>query len=535
MPLIQCSHLYKSFGTRPLLEDISLSIEPGEIFALIGENGAGKTSLLRLLAGEIQQDMGSIISAEHLRIGYLPQVISCQGATGTVRDYLNNSVLVDLEKQMQTYLEYPDRLDEWAVLHERFEQLGGYKKIPLEQVLDGLHIDSSLLDMSITTLSCGQLVRISLAKLLIGNPELLLLDEPTNHLDCEMCRWLETTLLLRTGSTIVISHDRKFLNKICSRLLEVKNGKLFCYGGNYDFYLQEQVRIFERKVRTYEQQQEELSLLRQKIKAVTFSKRKPSAQTDRNFMAYDRRGEHHQKSVQRNLDVLKAKVHELEENLLPNPKPKTIKGLRFANQPLLSAVAIELNQVSKSFDNQSLFTLFSMRICKGDRIVLTGPNGSGKTTFLRCVAKQLVLDAGSVEYAPTVKVAYLDQGVELLPSEKTPVEYFEARFSMTEEALRREMHMAALAGEDLIHRPFAMLSCGQKKRLMLLSLILERPNVLLLDEPTNHLDLITLEAFEKALLSFEGVILAISHDETFIHKIANKKWILQEQYIRSLA
>jgi ATPase subunit of ABC transporter with duplicated ATPase domains len=185
-----------------------------------------------------------------------------------------------------------------------------------------------------------------------------------------------------------------------------------------------------------------------------------------------------------------------------------------------------LEQIGKAFSTKTLFSDLTKMICKKDRIVLTGPNGSGKTTLLRCIAGLCSIDVGQIRYAPTAKIAYLDQEVELLPMEQTPLQYFKRKFSLSEENLRRKLHKAAIEGSELLSRPFSTLSVGQRKRLMLLSLILEKPNVLLLDEPTNHLDFLTIEAFETALLTFDGAILAISHDSTFIEKIATQEWSL---------
>ncbi len=524
--LVQFLHLYKSFGSFPLFEDISLSINQGEIFALIGENGSGKTTLLRLLTGDMLPDAGQFSKAPHLKIGFLPQEVILKSSDITPRAYLEEWSLSELERKMTACLEVPDRLTEWAELHERYEQLGGYHKMPIEKVLKALKLDSSLLDLPISTLSSGQRIRVALAKALIENPDLLLLDEPTNHLDEEMLGWLEETLRLREGATIIVSHDRKFLNMICNRLIEIKNGKLTRYGGNYDFYLHEQERLLDAQIKAFESQEEERSFLKQNIKAVTFSRGKPPPPKDRNVMAYDRRGEHHQKSLQRKLDDLKTRLVELEANPLEHPRPKSIKGLRFFHAPLASSMAIELENVSKAFGERKLFSAFTKTICKGDRIVLTGPNGAGKTTLLRCIAGLLSVDEGQIRYAPTLKMAYLDQEVELLPMEQTPLQYFERKYNLSEENLRRELHMAALGGAELLSRPFSLMSVGQRKRLMLLALVLEKPNVLLLDEPTNHLDLLTLEAFETALLKFEGAILAISHDSTFVEKIATKIWRL---------
>ncbi len=520
--LIQFSDLFKSFGPSLLLNGISLSISKGECFALIGENGAGKTTLLQLLAGHLSPDIGHVQRDSHLTIGFLPQEVVAIDST-TARQYLEEGPLTHLERQMAHLLEQPNRLSEWADLHEEYERRGGYRRLPLEQVLQGLKIET-VLDMPMQALSSGQRVRIALAKALIEEPDLLLLDEPTNHLDQDMIAWLKETLRHRIGATVIVSHDRKFLNETCHHLIEICKGKLACYGGSYDFYLAEQERLLQQRIKAFEAQEEERAQLKIKIRSMTFAKAKPPS--DRNVMAYDRRGEHHQKSVQRTLDNLKARLAEIETHLLPHPKPKYLAGLRFLSQPLASTIVIELEEVSKAFGDKMLFANLCKRLCKGDRMILTGPNGCGKTTLLRCIMNLLPIDAGKIRIASTVKMAYLDQDVDMLPMSQTPLEYFERRFQLPEEDIRKELHKAALEGSDLLKRPFVALSVGQRKRLMLLSLILEKPNVLLLDEPTNHLDFSTLEAFEKALLNFEGAILAVSHDVTFIEKVATEVWNL---------
>ncbi len=523
---IQFSHLFKSFGSFSLFEDISLSINEGDVFALIGENGSGKTTLLQLLTGTTQADSGGFSKASGLSIGFLQQEIILPDSSVSVREFIEGSSLSDLEKEMGACLEDPNRLSEWAELHEKYERLGGYRQVPIEQVLRGLKIERSLLDLPMSRLSSGQRVRAALAKVLIENPDLLLLDEPTNHLDQGMIQWLEEALQQRAGACVIVSHDRKFLNASCNRLIEIKNGKLACYGGSYDFYLEEQERILERQIKAYEAQEEERADLKQKIKAITFSKGKAPPPKDRNIMAYDKRGEKHQKSLQHKLDAMKGRLEEIEGDLLSHPKPKSIKGLKFAESPLASSVAIELDHAGKSYGNKILFSGFCKSICKGDRILVTGPNGCGKTTLLKAIAGNLPLDEGSIRSAPTAKMAFLDQEVELLPMDQTPLQYFESKYQLSEEDLRRELHKAALGGADLLRRSFSTLSTGQRKRMMLLALVLEKPNVLLLDEPTNHLDFMTLEAFEKALLNFEGAIVAVSHDPTFIEKISTQEWRL---------
>lgn len=523
--LVQFTHLFKSFGPISLFEDISLSINQNDVFALIGENGAGKSTLLKLLTKAILPDQGEFSTAPNLTIGFLPQEVVVQDLTITTRDFIEEGHLSEIERGMAAALE-KDQLTEWAELHEKYERLGGYRRVPIEQVLCGLKIESKLLELPMLLLSSGQRVRAALAKALIENPDLLLLDEPTNHLDQEMIQWLEETLKQRAGACVIVSHDRKFLNASCNRLIEIKNGKLACYGGSYDFYLEEQERILERQIKAYEVQEEERVDLKQKIKAISLSKGKAHPPKDRNIMAYNKRGEKHQKSLQHKLDAMKGRLEEIEADLLSHPKPKNIKGLKFAESPLASFVTIELDHVSKSYENKVLFSGFCKNICKGDRILITGPNGCGKTTLLKAIFGNIPLDEGSIRSAPTAKIAFLDQEVELLPMNQTPLQYFESKYQLSEENLRRELHKAALGGADLLRRPFSTLSTGQRKRMMLLALVLEKPNVLLLDEPTNHLDFMTLEAFEKALLEFEGAIVAVSHDDTFIEKIATEEWRL---------
>lgn len=524
--LVQFSNLFKSFDSSLLFEDISLSINEGDIFALIGENGSGKTTILKLLLGLLQPDAGKVTKAADLSIGFLPQEIVFSNPSLLVREYIEGSSLSNLEKEMTACLEDQTRLSEWCELHEKYERMGGYRRVPVEKVVNGLKFNDSLLDLPMSSLSSGERVRATLAKILIENPDLLLLDEPTNHLDQEMVEWLEGFLKERKSSTVIVSHDRKFLNATCNSLIEVKNGKLTCYGGSYDYYLGEQERILLKEIKAYEDQQEEREDLQLKIKGITFSKGKAPPPKDRNIMAYDKRGEKHQKSLQHKLDTMKGRLEEIESELLSHPKPKSIKGLKFAKTPLESSVVIELVQVGKAYGNHLLFSGLSKTISKGDKILIRGPNGCGKTTLLKVMAGLLPPDKGTINKVRAAKIAFLDQEIEMLPLDQTPLEYFENRYHLTEEDLRRELHKASLGGAELLKRSFSTLSTGQRKRMMLLSLILEKPNVLLLDEPTNHLDLMTLEALEKALLEFEGAVVAVSHDRAFIEKIANLEWRL---------
>ncbi|CCB89145.1 ribosomal protection-like ABC-F family protein [Simkania negevensis] len=521
--LIQFSHLCKSFGLSPILHDISLSVHEGDLMALIGENGAGKSTLLKIIEGAIQEDAGYVKRERSLRIGVLPQEIPVLHEEMSMRQYLADAPLLNLEKEMEKCLEDPHRLKEWENLHKQYEILGGYCRLPLEKVLNGLKIDCTLLDLPMSKLSGGEKVRMALAKALAQNPDILLLDEPTNHLDDDMLVWLEKMLKCRIGATIIASHHRSFLNRACHSLVHLKAGKLSFYRGNYDFYLSEKQAELERQTKIYEEQEEEKATLKKQIKMLTFSCPKPGKPKDRNLMAYDRHGESYQKSKQHRLNVLKGRLETLEKEAISHPKPKSVKGLRFIVTPYHHDQAIEIANVTHAFAGKCLYEKFSMSFAFGERVILCGPNGAGKTTLLRLILGEFEPDQGKVFVSSQACIGYLDQEVQNLPMNQTPLEFFAAKFQLTEENLRNELHKGALAGELLVRRPFFSMSVGERKRFMLLALMLSRPNVLLLDEPTNHLDLLTLEALEKALLSFEGLIIAVSHDPTFKSKLEAQK------------
>lgn len=525
-PLIQCIHLYKFFGDEELFKGISLSIHNGQKYALIGENGSGKTTLLEIIGGLQLADEGVVQRAKGLTIGVLAQELAIPDQEISVRGYILDGPLTEIEKKMrllEDHLEDPSSLITWADLHEEYERKGGYDRPPLEEVLYQLQLTINL-DSPMSSLSTGQKVRASLAKTLQNHPDVLLLDEPTNHLDQKMINWLNRLLARYKGAAIIISHDRKFLNASCNRLLELHQGFLSSYQGNYTYYLEEQKRLIEKKIQAYEAQSKERNEIQEKIRSLSFSKDRPKLASDNDKLSYNQRGGGYQKSAQRTLDQLKTRLKEIEEDRLIHPNPKTITGLNFPRNSLSSKIAIELLDLSKSFNGNEILSHITRTVYNGDRILITGPNGSGKTTFLSLVERTLLPDCGSIQITPGAKVAYLDQDLSILPSGITPLEYFFHEFKLTKDALCQKLHQAGLGNYDLISRPFKNLSVGQRKRLALLSLILQEPNILLLDEPTNHLDLLTLEALEKALLSFDGTIIAVSHDQMFIDKIGGDLW-----------
>lgn len=524
LSLVYLKKISKSFGPKKLLDAISLPISKGECFALIGENGSGKTTLLRLIAGLDVQDSGVIERCKNLSIGFLSQELSSESLKQTVRDYLF-SHLRKIENEMTTLqdkLDDPTILERWSELHEEFVHRGGYRTSKEESTLAG--IDMS---MSVEELSSGERRRLELTKALLYDPDLLLLDEPTNHLDDKGIKWLKEELQKRDGATIIVSHDRKFLNETCNRLIELRNKQITRFGGSYDFYLGERKRLIDQQIKAFEEQEKERATLIQQIRAMTYSRGKPSRPKDRDVMAYDKRGEYCQQSVQHKLDQLKERLKRIENNLLVHPKPRSVTGIVFHDSSFSAPVAIKWENLSKSFDEKTVFSGQTGELFGKERLIVTGPNGSGKTTFMKCLLQHLTPDSGNVYINPSVRIGYLDQEGESLPLEQNALGYFSEKFGLDETGLRSELHKTGLSGgENLFRIPFGFMSAGQRKRLMILSLVLSKPNVLLLDEPTNHLDLLTLEALEQALLGFSGAVLAISHDETFIEKIATRRVVI---------
>lgn len=493
--LFQISDLSLSFGPQVLFDGLAFSLHEGDHAALIGENGCGKSTLLNM----IKKEMGE-------RATLLTQEVAISDLKMTPRTFLQNELL-ELRKEMEGLeqdLEDPNKLALWGDLHAQFEEMGGYAVTSLETIANGLHF-AHLLDQPMKKMSSGERVRVALGKVLLEDRDLLLLDEPTNHLDQEMIEWLQNYIKKWKKAVLIVSHNRTFLNAVTDHIIELSEGKLHFFRGNYDAYLKEREQRTQKKIEAFEAQEEAKKELRKALRALSFSRKKAPPPKDRNVMAYDRRGEEHQRSLSRKLSELKKRLEEIESHPLQHPKPKTIKGLHFSSGEGKLSIPIELDR--------------TWVLKRGDRIIITGRNGAGKTTLLRKIISQI---------PSKVIIGYLDQEGEEVPLDKTPLEFFWESFNLEEEGVRREMHKAGLKGEDLLKRPFHSLSIGQKKRLMLLSLVLSKPDILLLDEPTNHLDFLTMEALEKALIEFEGVVITASHDSMFVQKVATRVWKVEK-------
>lgn len=375
-------------------------------------------------------------------------------------------------------------------------------------------------------LSRGQERRLILEALFLQEPELLILDEPTNHLDDDNIQWLEEALLRYRGACFIISHDRTFINNSATHIVELsgQSHKLAHFGGNYDFYLKERKNQLQIALKAYEEQKEEKKRLKAFIKEKTFSKPRIRTCKDKNKMSYDKRGERFVQSQSKIVRQAHQRLDEIEDNPLTHPLPKANIGWHFCPQELRCEAAITLEGICKSFDKQQLLDNVDLVISSRERLIITGANGSGKTTLLKIIMGEILADSGKRKIAPSVNVGYLEQNFDSLPQGSVH-DILGRRFCLSTEEAAIELHKIGLAPYDAQIENY---SIGQKRRLQLLFLKIQRCNVLLLDEPTNHIDLLTLEELEEAFLSFAGAIIAVTHDKRFINRIGSKIWSVEK-------
>ncbi len=488
--MLRLVDLAKSYGARPILDDVSLAIPGGEKIALVGANGAGKTTLLRIITGSEEPDAGRVELASGWTIGYLPQDAGVVDERTLWDEMLAaHADLLALQHEA-TEIEHslsgdlPDDemgrlIDRHAEVLARFEARGGYRvEAEIHKILAGLGFGQDDLRKRTTEFSGGWRTRIALAKLLVRAPDLLLLDEPTNHLDLEATEWLETYLKASSASAIVVSHDRYFLDRMISRTVELEAGKLTEYAGNYSYHLAEKERRFAAAQTAYERQQRELK--RQQGFIDRFRAKATKATQV--------------KSREKQL----ARVERLEA---PRTETRTI-ALRFPPAKPSYREVLTLQNIGKRYGQQTVFDGLALMLERGERLALVGPNGAGKTTLLRIITGSEEPDAGRVELASGWTIGYLPAG-------------------WGEAAVRTLLGRFCFTGDD-VFKPIAVLSGGEKARLAITRLLLQPANLLLLDEPTNHLDLASREELERALRQFQGTVVMASHDRYFMDRVATK-------------
>ena len=509
--ILSCQNIEKAFLEKQVLKNCSFHIEEHEKAAIVGINGAGKTTLLRIIVGELEADAGSVTFSRDVSFGYLSQNAAVNTENTIYEELLSvKKHLLELEEQIRTVELLMDRaqgaeleslMEKYADLTHSFESENGYAyKSELTGVLKGLGFLPEDFGRPVSTLSGGQKTRVALGRLLLQSPDLIILDEPTNHLDMSSIAWLETYLLNYKGAVLIVSHDRYFLDKIASKIIEIDNTKVTVFSGNYSAYASKKELLRQAEWKAYANQQEEIRHQQEVIAKLKSFNREKSI----------RRAESREKMLAK-IEVL-DKPTEVRSEMKMELHPRILSG----NDVLT------VEHLAKAFGKEILFTGLSFSIKRGEHVAIIGDNGTGKTTLLKIINGLLGADAGSFRLGSRVQEGYYDQEHHVLHPEKTLFEELSDAYpGLNNTEIRNTLAAFLFTGEDVFKR-VKDLSGGERGRLSLAKLMLSESNFLILDEPTNHLDIASKEILEDTLNSYTGTVLYVSHDRYFINRTAHR-------------
>ena len=509
--ILACHGINKAFGEEIIVKDGSFHIEDHEKAALVGPNGAGKSTIFKIIAGELPSDGGSVILTKGKTMGYLAQhqdMNTNRSIYEEVRTAKADIIAMEQKiRQLEVEMKdlsgdsLEDHMDSYNRLTAAFERENGYAyESELTGVLKGLGFQEEEFTKPVNTLSGGQKTRVSLGKLLLTKPDILLLDEPTNHLDLNSITWLETYILNYPGAVLIVSHDRYFLNRIVTKVIEIENGKLMTYSGNYTDYSQKKQQIREARIKEYLNQQQEIKHQEAVIEKLRSFNREKSI----------KRAESREKMLEKIKPV--EKPIETNKDFQLKLEPATISG----NDVLT------VEHLSKAFPPQTLFSDISFEIKRGEHVAIIGDNGTGKTTLLKILNQVLPADNGTFTLGTNVQIGYYDQEHHVLHMEKTIFEEISDDYpTLTNTQIRNMLAAFLFTGDDVFKR-ISDLSGGERGRVSLAKLMLSEANFLILDEPTNHLDITSKEILEKALNNYTGTLLYVSHDRYFINQTATR-------------
>ncbi len=514
------SGLVKEFEVgNKILDGLTFQVDSGERVGLLGKNGAGKTTLFKILTGELDWDEGEVVLAPGKRIGLISQ-IPVYPPGYTVELVLNTAFerlraleqeMGELTRRMEAGESDPALLRRYDALSASFEAGGGYDTATaLNKVCSGLGISRDMREQLFADLSGGEKTRVNLARLILEDTDILLLDEPTNHLDLLATEWLEEYLEKFHGTVLAISHDRWFLDRVVSRIVELENGAAAFYSGNYSFYAVEKQRRYEEKLKQYEKEQAKIEQLEKAAEQLRVWAYSGMDKTYRRAKSMEKRIER-MRTTDRPTQA-RAMTAGFGEKEFHGDEVLTVKGL------------------TKGFDGRTLFSDVELEVVGGERIALLGDNGTGKSTFLKILLGEEQPDAGKIRFGPTIKVGYLPQIVQFEHPERNLVDTMLYETSCTTQAARDRLAAFQFRGED-VFKPVSALSGGERSRLRLCILMDQKINLLVLDEPTNHLDIASREWIESAVEDYEGVLLFVSHDRYFIDRFASRVWMLEDQKI----
>lgn len=509
--ILACNNISKSFGVDEVIKNASFHIEEREKAAIVGINGAGKTTLLRIIMGEYSADSGEVVIAKDRTIGYLAQHQNLSG-DNTIYDELLSvkQDIIDLERKIRKLeldmhgregAELEAVMEAYSKSTHQFELQNGYAyKSEVVGVLKGLGFDESDFEKRMSTLSGGQKTRVALGRLLLSKPDIIMLDEPTNHLDMNSIAWLENYLVNYDGSVIIVAHDRYFLDKVVTKVIEVERGVVSVFSGNYSDYAAKKKQLMDAKLKEYYNQQRDIKHQEEVIAKL--------------------------KSFNREKSIKRAESREkLLDKIEVIDKPITVQEtMHFKLEPAKESGndVLSVEGLSKSFGSQKLFEDVSFEIKKGEKVALIGNNGTGKTTILKIINHIIEADSGKVRLGANVEIGYYDQEHNVLHMDKTAFEEIgDAYPDMSNTQIRNMLACFLFTGDD-VFKKIGDLSGGERGRVSLAKLMLSNANFLILDEPTNHLDIMSKEILESALNRYTGTVLYVSHDRYFINKTAGR-------------
>ncbi len=508
--MISFSHINKQYGRQVLFVDASFQLNPGEKVGLVGPNGAGKTTLFRMIVGEESPDEGDVSIPKKLTIGYFRQDVEEMSGRSVLDEAIAGSGRVgDLHHELEALqhaMGDPDRAGEmdrilarFGEVQEDYEHLGGYAlESQAREVLHGLGFDDERIDGDVGELSGGWKMRVAMARVLLGRPDVLLMDEPTNHLDIESIVWLEDFLTSLPGALLMTSHDREFMNRIVTKVAEIDGGEITVYSGNYDFYERERA-------------------IRETNREAAYARQQAMLAKEQRFI--ERFAAHAAKAAQ-----VQSRVKALEKiEKIELPKRRRVVKFDFRQPPRSGDQVVTIEHVEKAYGRRVIYEDLNLNIRRGERWCVMGKNGAGKSTLLKMVSGAVTPDAGVVQLGASLKMGYFaQQALDLLDPDLTIEEQLQRDFPNESIGVLRSLAGAFQFSGDDVDKKIRALSGGEKTRLVMARMLLDPPNFLVLDEPTNHLDLATKQMLVDALGDYEGTMLFVSHDRTFLRGLSNR-------------